>query len=64
MSKTVKNYINGAWVESKSSRKQPVLNPATGETLAEVPLSTAAEVDKAAKKSTTSGYRAPGGRSR
>ena len=49
MSKTVKNYINGAWVESKSSRKQPVLNPATGETLAEVPLSTAAEVDKAAQ---------------
>ncbi len=49
MSKVVKNYINGSWVESKSGRKQPVLNPATGETLAEVPLSTAAEVDKAAQ---------------
>jgi malonate-semialdehyde dehydrogenase (acetylating)/methylmalonate-semialdehyde dehydrogenase len=45
--KIVKNYINGAWVASKSGRKQPVLNPATGETLAEVPLSSAAEVDRA-----------------
>src|SRR5258705_9206340 len=47
--KIVKNYIKGDWVKSKSRRKQPVLNPATGETLAEVPLSTAAEVDKAAQ---------------
>ncbi len=49
MSRIIKNYINGSWVASKSSRKQPVLNPATGETLAEVPLSTAAEVDRAAQ---------------
>ncbi|MEP7287265.1 MAG: CoA-acylating methylmalonate-semialdehyde dehydrogenase [Chloroflexota bacterium] len=45
--KVVRNYINGAWVTSKSTRIQNALNPATGEILAEVPLSTAAEVDKA-----------------
>lgn len=45
--KVVKNYLNGTWVASKSGRQQPVYNPATNEVLAEVPLSTAAEVDKA-----------------
>ena len=43
---SVKNYVNGAWVASKSDRKQKVMNPATGEALAEVAMSTAAEVDK------------------
>jgi malonate-semialdehyde dehydrogenase (acetylating)/methylmalonate-semialdehyde dehydrogenase len=42
----VKNYINGSWVASKSGRSQDVYNPATGEVLAQVPLSSAAEVDK------------------
>ncbi len=56
MSTSVKNYINGSWVASKSSRKQPVMNPATGEQLAEVPLSTAAEVDKAVKAAAAAFY--------
>jgi malonate-semialdehyde dehydrogenase (acetylating) / methylmalonate-semialdehyde dehydrogenase len=49
MSKVVKNYVNGRWITSKSSRKQPVYNPATNEVIAEVPLSTAAEVDVAVR---------------
>lgn len=45
--KQMKNFINGKWVESRSSEKQPVLNPATGETLAEVPISTKEDVEEA-----------------
>jgi len=45
--KVVKNYVNGSWVASKSDRVKQVLNPATNESIAEVRLSTAAEVDKA-----------------
>ena len=48
--KVVKNFVNGSWVTSKSTRRQSVLNPATGEVLAEVPLSTKEEVDKAVQK--------------
>jgi malonate-semialdehyde dehydrogenase (acetylating)/methylmalonate-semialdehyde dehydrogenase len=54
--RVVKNYINGSWVSSKSTRSQPVLNPATGETLAQVPLSTAAEVDKAVQAASEAFY--------
>jgi malonate-semialdehyde dehydrogenase (acetylating) / methylmalonate-semialdehyde dehydrogenase len=46
----VKNYVNGAWTTSKSTRRQQVLNPATGEVLAEVPLATKDEVDKVVQK--------------
>ncbi len=46
-SRVIKNYIDGSWVASVSNRTQTVLNPATNEPLAEVPLSTAAEVDQA-----------------
>jgi malonate-semialdehyde dehydrogenase (acetylating)/methylmalonate-semialdehyde dehydrogenase len=42
----VKNYIDGFWVESASSRRQDVHNPATGEVIAQVPLSTVAEVNQ------------------
>jgi len=38
------NYINGRWTESRTSEWREVVNPATGETLAQVPLSDAAEV--------------------
>ncbi len=40
----VSNYINGRWVDSSTSEWQDVLNPATGESLAQVPLSSASEV--------------------
>jgi malonate-semialdehyde dehydrogenase (acetylating) / methylmalonate-semialdehyde dehydrogenase len=38
------NYINGQWVDSSTSEWQEVINPATGEALAQVPLSSAHEV--------------------
>ena len=41
----VPNYINGNWKESKSTHWQDVVNPATGEVIAKVPLSDAAEVN-------------------
>ncbi len=47
MARTVRNYVGGEWVESQSSRTQDVTNPATGEVLACVPLSTAEEAGAA-----------------
>ncbi|MCK1993311.1 CoA-acylating methylmalonate-semialdehyde dehydrogenase [Peribacillus muralis] len=44
---TLKNYIGGMWVESATSKHEEVPNPATGEALAIVPLSTKEDVDKA-----------------
>ena len=41
------NYIAGAWVRGEHSGALPVDNPATGEILAQVPLSTAAETGRA-----------------
>lgn len=41
------NFIQGQWVASSSSELLPVINPATEELLARVPLSSAAEVDQA-----------------
>lgn len=45
--KIVKNYIASEWVESSTSRTETVYNPATGEVIAEVPLSTKKDVDQA-----------------
>ncbi|HEY7615942.1 MAG TPA: CoA-acylating methylmalonate-semialdehyde dehydrogenase, partial [Terriglobales bacterium] len=38
------NYINGQWRDSASTEWQDVINPATGEVLASVPLSDSSEV--------------------
>src|SRR6266404_3498280 len=43
----IPNYINGQWQDSATSEWQDVINPATGEVLARVPLADAAEVTKA-----------------
>src|SRR5882724_9232021 len=43
----VPQFINGQWIESNAREWADVLNPATGETLAKVPLADAAEVTKA-----------------
>ena len=43
------NFIDGKWVEVQGRDKLPVFNPATGETLGEVPLSSAEDVDQAAQ---------------
>lgn len=44
----LKNYINGEWVESKADKYEDVINPATGELLCQVPISTRTELDQAA----------------
>lgn len=43
----LRNYIDGEWVASKAAELAEVVNPATGKTLARVPMSTADEVDAA-----------------
>ncbi|HWC31067.1 MAG TPA: aldehyde dehydrogenase family protein, partial [Dehalococcoidia bacterium] len=48
MSDRVRNYIGGKWTDSKSSEWQDVVNPATGEVLASVPLNGGQDVDDAA----------------
>ena len=42
-----KNFVGGEWVEAAGGETMPVLNPATGETIAEVPAATAEDVDRA-----------------
>ncbi|HHY50258.1 MAG TPA: CoA-acylating methylmalonate-semialdehyde dehydrogenase [Alphaproteobacteria bacterium] len=44
---TIQNAIGGRLVTSRSSRTQPVFNPATGEQTATLPLSTVEEVNSA-----------------
>ena len=44
---TITNLIDGKPSLSTSTRSQPVYNPATGEPVATLPLSTAAELDAA-----------------
>jgi malonate-semialdehyde dehydrogenase (acetylating) / methylmalonate-semialdehyde dehydrogenase len=48
----LKNYINGEWVDSVSTKTEVVPNPATGEIMAEVPLSSREDVDRAVKAAT------------
>ena len=43
----VQNYINGAWTDSSTDNWLDVQEPASGRVIAEVPLSTAAEVNAA-----------------
>src|ERR671916_1273809 len=43
------NYVGGRWTPSTSQEALPVTNPATGETLAEVPLSNAGDLDAAVR---------------
>jgi len=42
-----KQFIGGEWVESSSGETMEVLNPATGETIAEVPRGTVEDVQRA-----------------
>ncbi len=42
-----KNFVNGKWVDAVEGGTMEVLNPATGETIAEVPSGTQADVDRA-----------------
>ena len=47
--RSLKNFIDGGWVSSQASESLDILNPATAEVLARVPLSPAVEVDQAAQ---------------
>ncbi len=45
----LKNFIGGKWIESETLQKVPIINPANGESLGDVPLSTSNEVDLAVR---------------
>ncbi len=45
----IRNYIDGVWQSSSAEEHLDVTNPATGETLGRVPLSTPDEVDQVAQ---------------
>ncbi|HUE28058.1 MAG TPA: aldehyde dehydrogenase family protein, partial [Solirubrobacteraceae bacterium] len=44
---TVRNFIDGEFVDPAEGKTEPVLNPATGEVMAHAPLSTEPDVDRA-----------------
>ncbi len=50
---TMKNLVGGEWVEAVEGETMEVLNPATGEVIAEVPRGTAADVDRAVSAART-----------
>lgn len=45
--RVLQNFINGAWTKSSSASLLDLTNPATGEVLSQVPLSTTEDVDAA-----------------
>ncbi len=50
---TLSNYINGQWCASVSTQHLDVINPATRDVLAKVPLSPASEIDLATQAAAT-----------
>src|SRR3954466_13588108 len=44
----IKNYVAGSWSAPASRDELPVTNPATGEVIAKVPLSSKSDIDRAA----------------
>src|SRR5881396_2603168 len=49
MQRQLLNYINGQWCRSDASDFVAITNPATAQTIAEMPLTPASEVDAAAR---------------
>jgi malonate-semialdehyde dehydrogenase (acetylating)/methylmalonate-semialdehyde dehydrogenase len=49
----IPNYVGGSWQTPSERDALDVVNPATGETLARVPLSTAADVDRVVRAAVT-----------
>ncbi len=45
----LRNYVGGKWIDSVSTDLRDVVNPATGEVIAQVPCSTREEVDEAVR---------------
>jgi betaine-aldehyde dehydrogenase len=50
---TLKNFIDGEFVDPADGQTEPILNPATGEAIAEAPMSSPADVDRAVKAART-----------
>lgn len=50
----VRNLIGGTWEEGNGGETEPVYNPATGEVIAETPLSTSDDLDRAVEKARAS----------
>src|ERR671915_1512992 len=46
------NFVGGEWVDAAGGETMEVLNPATGETIAEVPRASAEDVDRAVQAAT------------
>ena len=44
----IKNYVGGGWTAPASRDDLPVVNPATAEVIAKVPLSSKSDIDRAA----------------
>ncbi|WP_394172472.1 CoA-acylating methylmalonate-semialdehyde dehydrogenase [Guptibacillus hwajinpoensis] len=44
---TVKNFVGGKWIDARTKDYQDVFNPATGEVIAQVPISTREDLDHA-----------------
>ena len=51
--RTLQNFIDGAFVDPAEGQTEPVLDPSTGEPIAEAPLSRKADVDRAVKAART-----------
>ena len=49
---TVQNFINGEFISAATNRLLPVISPVNGQLLSEVPLSGAAELEKAVTAAT------------
>jgi malonate-semialdehyde dehydrogenase (acetylating)/methylmalonate-semialdehyde dehydrogenase len=47
--RTVKFFVNGRWEAAENRELYPILNPATGHAIAQVPYATAEDVDRAAR---------------
>jgi betaine-aldehyde dehydrogenase len=47
VTRTLRNFVDGEHVDPAEGRTEPVLNPATGEQIAQAPVSTAADVERA-----------------
>jgi malonate-semialdehyde dehydrogenase (acetylating)/methylmalonate-semialdehyde dehydrogenase len=45
----VRNFVGGSWEEANGRETEPVYDPATGEVIAETPLSTYEDLDRAVK---------------
>ena len=43
----VRHFIGGRWEDASAGPTEPVYNPATGEVIAQTPLGTAGDVDRA-----------------